>query len=62
MNDVALAQRLAQQGLTVRPLSAYCLARQDLKGLVIGYGYAALADIKRCGPLLTQAVKQALAG
>ena len=62
VNDVALAQRLAQQGITVRPLSAYCLARQDLKGLVIGYGYAALADIKRCGPLLTQAVKQALIG
>ena len=62
VNDVALAQRLAQKGLIVRPLSAYCLARQDLKGLVIGYGYAALADIKRCGPLLTQAVKQALGG
>jgi hypothetical protein len=26
-DDRALAQRLAQQGITVRPLSAYCLAR-----------------------------------
>ena len=36
VNDRALAQRLAQQGLTARPLSAYCLARKDLRGLVIG--------------------------
>ena len=38
VDDRALAQRIAQQGLTVRPLSAYCLARTDLRGLVIGYG------------------------
>jgi len=44
----------------VRPLSAYCLQRSDLKGLVIGYGYAPLADIARCGPVLAQAVRQAL--
>ena len=56
-DDKALAQRLAQQGLTVRPLSAYCLARNDLKGLVIGYGYAPLTDIQRCGPVLSAAVK-----
>ena len=59
-DDRALAQRIAQQGLTVRPLSAYCLARQDLKGLVIGYGYAPLAGIARGGPLLAAAVQQAL--
>ncbi|MBA4266957.1 MAG: GntR family transcriptional regulator, partial [Comamonadaceae bacterium] len=59
-NDKALAQRIAQQGLTVRPLSAYCLQRTDLKGLVIGYGYAPLADIRRCGPLLTAAVQREL--
>ncbi|MDZ4357320.1 MAG: PLP-dependent aminotransferase family protein, partial [Variovorax sp.] len=56
-DDKALAQRLAQQGLTVRPLSAYCLARNDLKGLVIGYGYAPLTDIQRCGPVLSAAVR-----
>ncbi|MBL8387310.1 MAG: PLP-dependent aminotransferase family protein [Hydrogenophaga sp.] len=57
-DDRALAQRLAQQGLTVRPLSSYCLARQDLKGLVIGYGYAPLSGIQRCGPLIAAAVRQ----
>jgi GntR family transcriptional regulator/MocR family aminotransferase len=57
-DDVALAQRIAQHGLTVRPLSAYCLARTDLKGLVIGYGYAPLADIQRSGPVLAAAVQR----
>ena len=60
VDDRALAQRLAQQGLTVRPLSAYCLQRTDLRGLVIGYGYAPLADIERCGPMLAAAVQQVL--
>ena len=60
IDDQALAQRIAQQGLTVRPLSAYCLQRTDLQGLVIGYGYAPLADIERCGPVLAAAVRQAL--
>ena len=58
VDDQALAQRIAQQGLTVRPLSAYCLARHDLKGLVIGYGYAPLSEIQRCGPVLAAAVRQ----
>jgi GntR family transcriptional regulator / MocR family aminotransferase len=63
VDDRALAQRIAtQHGLTVRPLSAYCLARKDLRGLVIGYGYAPLAEIKRCGPLVAAAVRQALGG
>ncbi|MDP2986093.1 MAG: PLP-dependent aminotransferase family protein [Hydrogenophaga sp.] len=60
IDDQALAQRIAQQGMTVRPLSAYCLQRDDLKGLVIGYGYAPLADIERCGPVLAGLVGQAL--
>ena len=58
-DDKAIALILARQGLTVRPLSTYCLTRQDLQGLVIGYGYAALKDIQRCGPLIAQAVAQA---
>ena len=62
MDDKALAQRIAQQGLTVRPLSAYCLARSDLRGLVIGYGYAPLAAIERSGPTLAAAVRQILPG
>lgn len=60
VDDVAIAQDLAREGLTVRPLSAYCLQRRDLRGLVIGYGYAPLAEIKACGPLLAQAVVRAL--
>lgn len=61
MDDVALTRRIAVLGLLVRPLSAYCLQRQDLRGLVIGYGYAALADIERYGPLLAATIQQALA-
>ena len=60
VDDQAIARRLAQQGLTVRPLSAYCLQRQDLRGLVIGYGYAALEEIRRCGPVVAAAVRQAM--
>jgi GntR family transcriptional regulator / MocR family aminotransferase len=56
VDDTALALKLAQQGITVRPLSAYCLARHDLKGLVIGYGYAPLSEIQRSGPVLAAAV------
>jgi GntR family transcriptional regulator/MocR family aminotransferase len=61
VDDQALADRINRLGLTVRPLSAYCLKRKNLKGLVIGYGYAPLAEIKRCGPLLARAVKETLA-
>lgn len=61
VDDKALADRIALLGLTVRPLSAYCLKRKDAKGLVIGYGYAPLAEIERCGPLLARAVTEALA-
>lgn len=61
VDDAALAQRLGQQGLTVRPLSAYCLQRTDLKGLVIGYGYAPQDEIARCGPLVARAVRQVVA-
>jgi GntR family transcriptional regulator/MocR family aminotransferase len=55
-DDKALARRIGALGLTVRALSAYCLERKDAKGLVIGYGYAPLAEIERCGPLLAKAV------
>jgi len=56
LDDKALAQRIGTFGLTVRPLSAYCLERQDAKGLVIGYGYAPLAEIERWGPVLSKAL------
>lgn len=60
INDQALARQISKLGLVVRPLSAYCLKRGDLRGLVIGYGYAPLAQIKRFGPVLAQAVQQVL--
>ena len=60
LDDQALADQMAKLDLTVRPLSAYCLKRQDAKGLVIGYGYARLADIERYGPLLAITVSAAL--
>ena len=37
IDDQALADQMSKLDLTVRPLSAYCLKRQDAKGLVIGY-------------------------
>lgn len=60
VDDKALADRVAELGLTVRPLSAYCLKRRDAKGVVIGYGYAPLSDIERCGPLLARAITATL--
>jgi GntR family transcriptional regulator/MocR family aminotransferase len=56
LDDQALARRLLQQGLLVRPLSKYCVSRQDMKGLVIGYGYAPLAEIAHFGPILSKAL------
>jgi GntR family transcriptional regulator/MocR family aminotransferase len=56
VDDLALVRRIAELGLTVRALSAYCLQRKDAKGLVIGYGYAPLGDIQRCGPMLAKAI------
>lgn len=60
LDDRALAQTLARDGLTVRPLSAYCLQRNDLRGLVIGYGYASLSAIRRHGAVLCQRIAEAL--
>jgi GntR family transcriptional regulator/MocR family aminotransferase len=61
IDDNALALRIGNLGLTVRALSAYCLERTDAKGLVIGYGYAPLADIARYGPVLANAINADLA-
>lgn len=52
VDDRALAALAARHNLIVRPLSAYCLARTDLRGLVIGYGYASLDAIQRHSPAL----------
>lgn len=60
VDDRALAHSLGQQGLTVRPLSAYCLQRDDIRGLAVGYGYASLASIARHGAALRTGIEQAL--
>jgi len=56
IDDKALALRIGALGLVVRALSAYCIERTDARGLVIGYGYAALADIEKYGPILANAI------
>ncbi len=60
IDDIAIANRVADQGLRVSPLSAYCLQRTDLRGLVIGYGYAALDEIQQFGPTLARTVGREL--
>ena len=60
LDDQALARKIAEHGLTVRPLSGYCLKRRDSRGLIVGYGYARLADIERDAPLLAQLVLDAI--
>ena len=54
LDDRALVQHIRKTGMMLRPLSAYCLQRSDARGLVIGYGYAPLADIEHFGPALAQ--------
>jgi GntR family transcriptional regulator/MocR family aminotransferase len=53
-NDHAIAAKARSDGLVVTALSDYCLARSDLRGLVIGYGYAPLQAIRQCGHRLAQ--------
>lgn len=61
LDDQALAKRIGEKGLIVRPLSAYCIERSDAKGLVIGYGYAPLSEIKHYGPVLAKILCKELA-
>ena len=58
VDDRAIATQAAHEGLTVRPLSAYCLQRQDLRGLAIGYGYAPPDGIRRHGARLAHVLVQ----
>jgi GntR family transcriptional regulator/MocR family aminotransferase len=60
LDDKALAQQLGKLGLTVRPLSGYCLKQTGLRGLIIGYGYAPQADIEHFGPVLARTIANAL--
>jgi GntR family transcriptional regulator/MocR family aminotransferase len=61
LDDKVLALQLSKLGLLVRPLSAYCLERGDMRGLIMGYGYAPLAEIQHFGPLMAKALAQELA-
>jgi GntR family transcriptional regulator / MocR family aminotransferase len=56
MNDKQLTEKIAQKNILVRPLSAYCVARTDIKGLIIGYGYAPLSGVHEFGPILVQVI------
>lgn len=60
VDDVALALQAQARGITVRALSRYAVARRNLSGLVIGYGYAPLPAIERDGPILAELIGQAL--
>lgn len=60
IDDVALANLAKTHGLTVRALSRYTIKRQDLRGLVIGYGYAPLPAIHTDGPVLAHLIMRAL--
>lgn len=60
VNDQASALQLKKQDLTVRPLPAYYLHREDLRGSVIGYGGAPLTSIAQNGPTAARAVLQGL--
>jgi GntR family transcriptional regulator/MocR family aminotransferase len=61
VDDVALAAQAAQHGLTVRALSRYAVARRQISGLVIGYGYAPLGRIAEDGRRLAQLIARAVA-
>jgi len=41
-------------------MAAYCLQRRDIRGQVIGYGFAPLAEIERYGPVLASFVEAEL--
>lgn len=60
VDDRAIAEQLAAEGISVRPLSAYCLQRRDLRGLLIGYGYAQPQLIEPCARRIVAVVQQAL--
>jgi GntR family transcriptional regulator / MocR family aminotransferase len=62
IDDAAIAQRAQAQQLKITALSSYCLERHDLRGLVIGYGYAPLAHIQQHAPKITALLLAALKG
>ncbi|MBK8336407.1 MAG: PLP-dependent aminotransferase family protein [Sterolibacteriaceae bacterium] len=61
-DDVALAGRAADEGLSVRALSSYYLGTSRERGLVVGYAYVATEKIAYYGRLLGNVVKAGLSG
>jgi GntR family transcriptional regulator / MocR family aminotransferase len=59
IDDRAIARAAADQHLSITPLSGYCITRKDLRGLVIGYGYASLKSIEQHAPKLTALLQAA---
>ena len=60
MDDVAIAELAAKNGLRVYPLSNYGMGENREKGLIIGYAYAATENINHYGHLLAEIIKDAL--
>lgn len=60
IDDVRIAERAAEKGLKVYPLSNYCLSNQIEKGLIIGYAYAATEQITPYGNLLADIIINSL--
>lgn len=61
-DDVRLAQRAEEQGLSVRALSSYYLGEERERGLVVGYAYVPPEKIVYYGRLLGNVVQSALRG
>jgi GntR family transcriptional regulator / MocR family aminotransferase len=62
IDDVSVAEKAADIGLRVYPLSHYCLGNQPDKGLIIGYAYSATESITEYGNQLANAIQTALKG
>lgn len=60
IDDVHIAERAAEKGLNVYPLSNYCLNNQIEKGLIIGYAYAPTDKISSSGSQLAQVICKVL--
>ena len=57
-DDMAVTNTLAKQGVYVQPLSAFCVARSDCRGFVIGYSAAPIADVLSSARELTRVIRE----
>jgi len=61
VDDQRLAETAAAHGIRVSALSRYYIGPPAGSGLVLGYGYAPSAKVARCGRVLAQILRTALA-